>query len=57
MGRDSAVPVSGGSWFHHWDETTEKSLDWADRELPSHWGDRSEKSLDWTERKLVPPLG
>jgi hypothetical protein len=41
-----------GSWFHHWGDRSEESLDWTDRELPSHWGDRSEESLDWTDREL-----
>jgi hypothetical protein len=43
MGRDSAVLASGGSWFHHWGAGTEKSLDWAERELLSSRGGRAKR--------------
>uniref|UniRef100_A0A4W5NC86 RING-type E3 ubiquitin transferase n=1 Tax=Hucho hucho TaxID=62062 RepID=A0A4W5NC86_9TELE len=43
MGRDSAVLASGGSWFHHWGARTEKSLDWAELELPSRRGGRAKR--------------
>ena len=43
MGRDSAALASGGSWFHHWGARTAKSLDWAERELPSRIGGRAKR--------------
>ena len=39
--RDSAVLASGGSWFHHWGARTEKSLEWAEREMLSRGGGRA----------------
>jgi hypothetical protein len=35
MAKDSAVLDSGGRWFHHWGARTEKSLNWAEWELPT----------------------
>ena len=49
MDRDSAVLDSGGSWLHHWGARTEKSLDWAEWELPSCRGG-SAKRLEVAER-------
>jgi hypothetical protein len=41
MGRDSSVLASGPSCFHHWGARIEKSLDWAERELPCNRGGKA----------------
>ena len=49
MSKDSVVLDSGGSWFPNCGARTEKSLDWAEWELPSRMGGRA-KRPDVAER-------